>query len=285
MTSLKTLRITYCNVKDDSDEIQVNYKLRNTDITNKWVERVLNAQKLGYKIDNPARFYGFGSIAEQIAKAIEEINNTIITLNKWMQIDIRLQTVQDQDTLNQLHHIFEIKHGLLDRKNIDFAFKQALCNLNLLVHRCESIAHGAKPRHVVTYYGLPKTKVLTENDYQFFEPNIKFGTVYLNYVEIGKTLYDLMLDNDSYIDKTAFQPFFHYSADFVVKYWNEPNENLLEQCKNYFYKNLTFFQSIGYTWADLKKSIGRIPVADIDYSGDILKDLETRQFVKAVHFL
>jgi hypothetical protein len=42
--------------------------------------------------------------------------------------------------------------------------------------------------------------------------------------------------------------------------------------------------SIGYTWDSLAKSIGSIPVADLEYTGDALKDLETRQFVKAVDF-
>jgi hypothetical protein len=34
----------------------------------------------------------------------------------------------------------------------------------------------------------------------------------------------------------------------------------------------------------LAKSIGSIPVADLEYTGNILKELETKQFVKAVDF-
>ena len=121
----------------------------------------------------------------------------IVTLNQYTQIDYQLNSVHDQDTLNRLHHIFEVEHGLLDAKSTDNEFKEHLCNLNLCVHRCESIARGVHPRHVVTYFGLPKTETLTDDDYNYFESKITFGTVYINYAEIGKTLYDLMLDNDS----------------------------------------------------------------------------------------
>lgn len=281
---LKKLHITYCNTNNHSDSITIDYQLRATPIANKWADRVIAAQQLGYTIDDPGRFYGFGELKDQISFALENINNLLDELNKWINIDYRLGSVDDQDTLNKLHHIFEIEHGLLDIKSPDPEYKQALCDLNLLVHRCESIARGAYPRHVVTYFGLPKSQTLSNDDYQYFEPNVTFGTVYINYVEIGKTLYDLMMDNDSYIKSDAFQPFKHYSADFVVRFWNENNNNLPDKLKEYFCKHQDFFESIGYTWNELSKSIGSIPVADLDYTGNILEELKNRQFVKAVDF-
>jgi hypothetical protein len=94
-----------------------------------------------------------------------------------------------------------------------------------------------------------------------------------------------MLDNDNYIDPTAFQPFTHYSADFVVKFWSDENSDLHDRLAQYYNQNKDFFQNLGYSWLDLKKSVGAIPVADLDNAGDILTDLQHRQFVKAVHFL
>jgi hypothetical protein len=281
--NFKYLHITYCGA-DQNDVLEVKYRLRNTPITHKWVERVLRAQELGYPIDDPGRFYGFGSIEQQTNNALKDINDLIGQLNQWTTIDYYLQSVYDQDTLNRLHHIFEIEHGLLDKKDTNHEYKQALCNLNLLVHRCESIARGAYQRHVVTYYGLPKTEVLNDLDYQYFDAKVTFGTVYINYVEIGKTLFDLMMDNDSYIDSTAFQPFYHYSADFVVRFWNDDDNNLHDKLRVYYDKHQDFFMSLGYTWENLSRSIGSIPVADLDYSGDIIQQLEHRQFVKAVQF-
>jgi len=284
MLKYKKLQIIYANPHEHSDQIVVDYSLRNTPITKKWIQRVELAQHLGYPIDDPARFYGFGTVEQQTNRALNDINNLIVKLNQWIKIDYRLESATEQDTLNRLHHIFEIEHGLLDKKDPNSEFKKHLCDLNLLVHRCESVARGAHPRHVVTYFGLPKTEVLDSNDYQYFESQIKFGSVYINYAEIGKTLYDLMLDNDSYIQPEAFQPFCHYSADFVVKFYNDEQVSLEQNLKVYYNKHHEFFNSLGYSWQDLSQTIGSIPVADLDYTGDILKDLETRQFVKAVHF-
>ena len=285
MINLQQLCITYANPHNLQDELVIKYNLRNTPITKKWIERVVTAQQLGYVIDDPKRFYGFDSLENLQSAALKTINDLIVTLNQYTQIDYQLNSVHDQDTLNRLHHIFEVEHGLLDAKSTDNEFKEHLCNLNLCVHRCESIARGVHPRHVVTYFGLPKTETLTDDDYNYFESKITFGTVYINYAEIGKTLYDLMLDNDSYIDPTAFQPFAHYSADFVVKFWSDKNPDLHDRLAQYYNQNKDFFQNLGYSWLDLKKSVGAIPVADLDYAGDILTDLQHRQFVKAVHFL
>jgi hypothetical protein len=285
MLSYKKLQITYCDPNNQFDNIKIDYRLRDTVITTKWIQRVLLAQKLNYSIDDPTRFYGFGSIHEQETAAIKAITRTIDRLSAWISIDKELKSVDDQDTLNYLHHIFEVEHGLLDVKNNNNGLQETLCDLNLMIHRCESIARGAHPRHVVTYFGLPKTELLDNNDYQYFDHKVSSGTVYINYAEIGKTLYDLFLDNDAYIKPEAFQPFNHYSADFVVRFWNDDNRDLHHLLHNYYNKHQDFFISLGYTWDNLEKSIGSIPVADLDHKGDILKQLETRQFVKAVHFL
>jgi len=284
MLNYKKLHITYVNPTNTSDGIIIDYNLRNTPIAKKWIQRVLLAQKLHYPIDNPDRFYGFGTIDNQKNSALTEINLTIKKLNKWINIDYDLDSVEDQDTLNRLHHIFEKEHGLLNVSNNNKDFRQNLCDLNILIHKCESIARGAHPRHVVTYFGLPKTEILQESDYQYFDSKITYGSVYLNYVEIGKTLFDLMLDHDTYIEPAAFQPFKHYSADFVIKFWNDENSNLKNQLQAYYNTHQQFFKSLGYTWEYLSKSIGGIPVADLCTDLEILELLQTRQFVKAVHF-
>ena len=205
--------------------------------------------------------------------------------NFWkIPIERRLHSVHDQDTLNYLHHIFEVRHGLLGEKKLNPQFQQHLSALNILVHRCESIQRGASPRHVVTYFGLEKDKTLDSDDYQYFDPNIQFGTVYLNYVEIGKTLEDLMLDDDQYIFSDAFRPFNHYSADFYVAFYNIDGNKLKLDVERYYIKHKETFESFGFTWDELSKSIGSIPVADLECHDDVLALLENRQFVKAVQF-
>jgi hypothetical protein len=284
---LKYLHITYSNPKNYSDQFVLNFKLRQTEIAYKWAERVITAQNLGYPIDDPERFYGFGTQEQQTEHALNEINQLIDKLETFWRIPIgrRLTDINDQDTLNYLHHIFEVEHGLLNAKKINSQFQKHIGYLNVLVHRCESVQRGAHPRHVVTYYGLPKEKMLEDKDYQSFDAGIKFGTVIVNYVEIGKTLQDLMMDNDSYIFPEAFRPFKNYSADFAVHFHDTDGNSFYNDVKEYFIKNQDHFKTLGYSWDDLSNSIGTLQVADIEYSThNILEEVESRQFVKAVDF-
>jgi hypothetical protein len=285
--NFKYLHITYANPLDKSDQVVLTFRLRDTQIAHKWVERVLTAQNLGYPIDDPKRFYGFGTREQQTHDALNEINKLIDRLENFWRIPIgrRLTDINDQDTLNYLHHIFETEHGLLGAKKINPQFQKHIGHLNVLVHRCESIQRGANPRQVITYYGLPKDKILESDDYRSFDTGIKFGTVVVNYVEIGKTLQDLMMDNDSYISREAFRPFKHYSADFAVHFHETDGTLFYNAVQEYFIKNQSHFETLGYSWNDLSNSIGTLQVADLNNpTHDVLKDIETRQFVKAVDF-
>lgn len=289
MKDAKYLLIKYCDPCNYTDSVTLTYRLRDNPVVVKWINRVTLAQQK-YEIDDPGRFYGFGSIEDQANKAIELINRCIDTINNFEPvIDRKLFAVADQDTLNYLHHIFEVYHGLLDQQTHELwqrapvEVQQALADLNILVHRCESVHRGARPRHVVTWYGLPKDVELAPEDYQFFELGAKFGTVYLNYVEIGKTLEDLAVDNDQYIAEEAYRPFTHYSADFNVKFWSDSDRQIKESrsiIKLYHDAHADFFK-------DKKTTCGSIPLADlIDEDHEtVLKKLETRQWVKSVTFI
>jgi hypothetical protein len=290
MKDVNRLLIKYCDPFNNLDTITLEFKLRDHPVVGKWVDRVLLAQQQ-YEIDDPKRFYGFGSVEEQQTQALSLINKCIDVINNFEPvIERRLYKIDDQDTLNYLHHVFEVYHGLLDQQTHEIWLRapkdvqRALADLNVLVHRCESVYRGARPRHVVTWYGLPKTETLAAEDYQWFEEGSKFGTVYLNYVEIGKTLEDLAHDNDQYIDSEAFRPFSHYSADFNVKFWTddhrqiERNRSIIE---TYYQKNKRFFQTHD------RGPVGSIPLADLvdeDQSG-VLSQLESRQHVKSVLLL
>ena len=289
----KNLYIAYSNPTDPLDTVTLQYRLRDNSVVPKWCERIESAQEK-YPIDAPDRFYGFGTIQEQIQQAIKQINSCIKIVNKFEPIiDRQLKDVNDQDTLNYLHHIFEVYHGLLDQQTHEFWLRapkqvqRALADLNVLVHRCESVQRKALPRHVVTYYGLPKTEILDQEDYSLFEDAVTFGTVYLNYVEIGKTLTDLALDNDQYISDEAFKPFTYYSADFTVRFFH-PKLDMLALIRahvsKYYSQNKQFFLARGLEENHPLLKPGLPPIADLDNApNNVLELLASRQFVKSVN--
>ena len=274
----KTLIIEY-----GDDRLPIEYLIRNTPVAQRWAERVVLAQQQ-YSIDDPNRFYGFGMFEDQVASALAQINDCIdkIKLHRTDITGNQVTDIYDQDLLNHWHHVFEVHHGFLDQQPKDNIIESVLADLNICVHRCESVARGAQPRHVVTYYGLPKTSQLEDRDYDLFEDTWFPGTVFINYVEIGKTLEDLATDNDRHIGDNAYRPFRHYSADFVVRFY-EQTPAQAEQKRAIINKYLDEHRDKFEPYRKYNQ-LGNIPVADIVRPVSLL-DLETRQSVKSVKLL
>jgi len=293
MLLYRKLLITYANPQNLDDSVVVPFVLENNLVVPKWIDKVQTAKEL-HTIDDPERFYGFGTWESQQQTALDRINDCIDVVNSHQNIiDRKLSSVRDQDTLNYLHHVFEVYHGLLDQQTHEFYLsappkvQKALADLNLLVHRCESVAQGVYPRHVVTWFGLPKTDVLDTRDYQYFTDRFRFGTVYLNYVEIGKTLENLAHDNDQYIADEAFQPFRHYSADFNVRFYTTPYARHLSNQKKifrYYQEHREFFERHGLVQGHEYLIPGSVPLARIENPLDF-ELIESRQYVKSVTFV
>jgi hypothetical protein len=223
---------------------------------------------------------------------MDRINCCIETINSSSKIIDRTMTdINDQDTLNYLHHIFEVHHGLLEQQNTDFwhsapqHVKQALADLNICVHRIESVSRGNLPRFVVTYFGLPKTEELAAEDFDHMTDAFTFGGLYLNYVEIGKTLEDLMKDEDQYIHDDAFRPWNYFSADFNVSL--HESETNAQRCLEYFRQHRTFFESRGYEEDDHRLRPGKINIGQLIYDDkkETLDAIRRHQYVKAVRFI
>jgi hypothetical protein len=237
----------------------LKFRLLESPIANLWIERMQSRGQ--YPLDHPNRFYSFDSLQVETTRAESMIQQCINIINAHSEIiDREFTSVHDQDMLNYLHNIFEQYHGMLDQQNHEFwqsapdTVRRALADLNLCVHRCESVSRGHYPRFVCTWYGMPKIKQLpVEQLVDYATPHVKFGTVYLNYVEIGKTLLDLATDNDHYIADEMFRPFDFYSADFNVKFYNSTDADLqhkLNLTQTYFERNQDFFRRHGFDRVD-----------------------------------
>lgn len=296
-----SINYEYLNIEYSTPEHTLNhtlkFKLRNNSVVPKWVKKIIDAQFQGYQIDEPGRFYGFNSYEVEKQNAIVRVNRCIDLIDSHANLIGRhLKDVNEQEFLNDLHFMFEQYHGLLDNQTHELFLtaspevKQAFADLNINIHRCESVQRGSMARHVITYYGLPKTDFLDTSDYCLFENNYKFGTVYLNYVEIGKTLEDLAVDNDKHIYDQEFQPFRRYSADFAVYFANSDQNWVLEKqekIKKYYYQHKDFFLSKNLQFDHYLLKPGRIPVADLEVDisdEDVLELIRQRQFVKSVYF-
>lgn len=248
--------------------LDLRFRVLNTPLAELWIARMNLRHQ--YPLDDPERFYGFNSLAQDQQIALKKIN-ACIDLIKAQHTHLdrgHVASVDDQDSLNYWHHVFETYHGLLGQEDRTDPLTSVLSDLNVAVHRCESVARGNRPRFVCTWYGLPKTHTLDFGIMkQYGTLNPDFGSVCLNYAEIGKTLEDLTQDRDNYIADSAFRPFNHYSADFNVRMHNESLDYLSDKIlrmKDYFRQHQDFFFERGYHSFDDPRLLPlRFPVAEL----------------------
>jgi hypothetical protein len=277
-----------------TDDYTLKFRILDTPIAQAWVERMDSRGE--YPLDDPARFYGFNSQQEEIDKAQELLERCVSTINQFNVIVTKPVVATDQDCLNYLHNIFERYHGLLDAQQNEFwsrapnTVKTALAELNINVHRAESALRGNYPRFVCTWYGMPKTQTLDPalmSQHGILKP--KFGVVCLNYAEIGKTLENLTYDRDHYIGDNAFKPFNHYSADFVVQFFELNNtDKLVNAMQEYYNKHQQFFIDRGFDKFDDPRLLPlKFPVAELatELSQEqLLADIGCRQRINRVYF-
>ena len=254
------------------DPIHLRFAIRENPIGDAWLERM--SQRDAWPLDDPTRFYGFDSGEKEQQRAENYILQCVKTINDHEPIIERpFTSVRDQDYLNYLHHIFETYHGLLDQQNHEFwiqapaAVRHALAELNIAVHRCESL-DSVQPRFVCTWFGMPKIyKLDPDQAVQYGSMTVPFGTVCLNYVEIGKTLEDLAQDQDQYIGDDAFQPWQRYSADFFVPFFDIDTRVDLPTMERYLQQHRDFFVAQGIeTVYNTQVLPMRYPVADLEDS-------------------
>lgn len=232
-----------------SQGLELIFDILPGELSRLWLERMHHRHS--WPLDDPERFYGFGSLEQQQLDSEQRLLEDISIINSYQHIITRDWTsIHDQDMLNYLHSIFEKYHGLLDQQHTDWwidapdLVRQALARLNIDIHRAESLVRGAQPRFVCTWYGQPKEKKFTlDQIMRNGRLQTDWGGVYINYVEIGKTLEDLSRDDDQYISDDAFQPFLHFSSDFVVRFYDDSPD--LERMAKYFFQHREFFQNQG----------------------------------------
>lgn len=294
------LKIFFGKQKDYS----LQFNLLDTPITDAWIERM--HARHNYDLDDRERFYYFNDIEQERITALEQINQSINLINQYSSvIDKKLYDVTDQDTLNYLHHIFEIYHRGLDEQDHEFwinapvEVQQALAQLNIQVHRCEALANfynaGTRNRRFVcTWFGLPKTVTLpVETQTQYGETTVQFGGVYLKYAEIGKRVIDLATDQDQYIADEMFKPFTHISADFEVCLYNQDQNNAQQRfdlAKQYYQEHKEYFSKFGiHQPTDSRVLPFNYRVAQLVYdSGEeksIIDNVVKRQFISDVRLI
>lgn len=264
---MKKFILTLAN---DIDTIDISFNVLDTDIAKRWATEIEN----NYPLYESTRFQGwYNQDLEYFSKAITEQVDIINSYQQYIDNSKPLT----QDTLNYLHKFFEDMRGPIVKGNpfyndAPLHVKNAIIKFNVLIHDCEHFLRDQQePTIVGTYHNRPRI-ALQENDYEHFTFKWEYGTVYINYCEVGKTLLDVYKDRDELVGNENIKPLEYYSADFMIKFGINVPEDFYQQRLQDFQK---WYSTTDYSFKHL--SLGLIPVAKLSSS---VSDLSTYTRIK-----
>jgi hypothetical protein len=249
-------------LENDKECKDVVFEIFNTDIAYRWAIEI----GMNYRLYETDRFKGWPNSNKNLSYYIHEINKQIITVNLYKSNTINsVVSEYNQDLLNYLHKFFETLRGPVN-EGTDFynqaptEVKNAIDRFNVLIHECEHLLREQdQPTIVVTFQDRLRYD-LKDCDYDHFTFKWEFGTVYINYCEIGKPLLDVFKDQDMHVGLDNIRPLKFYSADFMIKFGpNVLEEYYQERLKNFW----NWYNKQNYKFDKSKLSLGLIPVAKI----------------------
>ena len=199
------MKLTVFLGKNASESFDI--QLIDNSFTNKWID------ELSWCLENCEFDYNeilvyFLSIDDRKNKLIESINN----INSFFQKSFKRNFINlpdnidwsDQDFYNDLHMSFEKLSGTYDNPTKIFLLsseniKQSIRNLNFYIHSLEGVLKNITDDNNEFKISFDKTTYrrhyLDEKDYELFSFEYEKGGLYLSYCELGKTLYEVWLEN------------------------------------------------------------------------------------------
>ena len=267
---MENLIVRLSDKNDYSNTFDLEFNLVQSDFLPKWIDRFLHAQQRQDIISEPWAMYNLNDLWST-EYTLEFLNKNIAKCNEISpgMFDRIITDINDQDTLNYLHSVFELHHGQLDTwlenpiflQNNGPELRQCLSHINQTIHRCEG--HNKSPKIRVVYFNIPKTEIFTKDDYRLFTDSTDFGGVYTLYADVGKNLESLAVDDDDH--HHDFVPNLHYSVDFVIRFNEDDGESKKQMYKNYLDNHIQYFRDKGYSENDPRLTTGAIKIAQLQY--------------------
>lgn len=262
-----TFEITIGNNKEKSI---IEFAILQTDIAQRWADEIAKNYPL-YETD---RFTNWPNSIKSKKYYEYYLKYHMDVIDKY-GYKIDYDKVDFQDALNIMHKHFEHLRGHVDRPSFWYQtapqeVKNSVDKFNILIHEYENFLEEEKqdfknPTIVCTFMDRPKYNLLKE-DYKYFTHSWEYGTVYINYCEVGKPLLDVFKDKDDHAE--AIFPQSTYSADFMIKFGPSVPKDFVTKKQEEFD---VWYAAQDYNFDNL--SLGLIPVAQLKTNVNI-KDLQ-----------
>ena len=187
---------------------------------------------------------------------------------------------QLQYSLNNLHT--EFAHSHLLEKTVNEENKPLWRRFNLLIHQIESILIAEKSTALMDLCRIEvlwdenfKTPIPTEcySEYSLFRA---FGSVQINYCQVGRQLGELCSAQDAQVPLEHIQPARFFSANATL--WFGPDirpayiDNYAENVRKFHLENKAKFEAAGVFWERDDKALGSVTVAHLNQNFGTLDD-------------
>ena len=259
-----------------NSETSFTVNLYNNKFVNKWLD------ELQWCLDN-CKFNQHEAFADMqtLEKSAEMLLASCNTINSYLKEFIKIEQnilEQPQPYFNYLHTKFEELNGPFDSPTRLFRIaplplKNAIRNLNLLTHRCESKKAPATNLYISFDKDQYRRHALETEDYDFFKFDSDPGTLFLHYVELGKEFLDLFEDSLP-IDYANFRNLHYYSG-----------ECFLRSSEFDIFKNIKFIEWLkSYNIDPTDKSLGhgKIPLGVVDNVDSYKHKVSTYQYLNRI---
>ncbi len=265
------------------------FKVRETPIAKKWATAVKNEIEKGSSPYEPNRFYNFPGDQITLSSVCTEINKCLQIIGEFYSgpMPDPVEPPLTANDTNRLHRYFEIFRGSLQKPSALYLngppqLQRAIERFNVEIHRYENLSRIPKGQEVdyarIVWSWTGRTRYpLDDEDYAYFTIGSPFGTVNLNYCEVGKHLIEVFRDKDrDFVSPENIRPLRHYSADAMIWLGVEPSlkrkAELMREFDNWWDEvNLS---RLGFKKGDPKNALGLVQVADLVWPNDVKDRVE-----------
>ena len=259
-------------------QLTLTFECYDTSVALRWfalLSEVLSADPTLRECD---RLHDFPGTAWSESAVVDRINTSIDIINSHLPaIAERAVLGGGRHQLNQLHLRFEQLRGGILTPSIHWqqaneVLRSAINDLNLHIHRLEDLLDSDSntvpwPHAIITFRNFQR-RLLEPQDYALFTTDTQFGEVYLNYCEVGKSLWNVYFDGDSVIGDDNIRPLRYYSPEMVLKFYDSTQDSELPKFWQWWDDNAAHLSELGFHKDDANLSIGAIPVAQLKTNMD-----------------
>lgn len=233
--------------KNDIPPLVLTLKPLKHSLAQRWSEQLNQLIENKVFLEKHYAYMGFPNALRGLAEIADELNQCIEIINRFpwekdFHISKQASEKMTQNTLNEIHHAFEILMGQTWApapwfEEADQKTRVAIMFLNHLIHEYEykkrSFENLKKWGHCPSslnfaFSGAPHFD-LEDDDMEYFSLRKTFGAVYIHYSQLGKTFQEAFFDQDDIVQDENINGHRYFTGEFDLYLGPSTHPNYLKR--------------------------------------------------------